>query len=357
MKRYIALLLGLGVLGFLIFGCDTIIEPEQTVLETGKAETVTDGEVNKKWMVPFRGRNATWESVAFAPIPEDGLIQITGAIEGTATPLGRFQGVDLILFEWSGDPYDPETWVIGDYVSNTSTYTAANGDELYAESGEDGYYDFDPDNQDAPWDWHGSGLRIVGGTGRFENAEGWYDLWGTGTLDMDPPHGTADVEGEIYFGKMAPFRGSGTYYYAAPPNIEEDEVEIVVALEGTVTRLGHFQGVETYRFSFDPDGSMGMLGDYLSHSSIYTAANGDELHIEGCVVEHCTVHDWYEPPVHGFSLTGVHLVGGTGRFANAVGGYDFSVNKNAPDDPGGTWEIEGGISIARPWLDTLRPGR
>ena len=140
---------------------------------------------------------------------------------------------------------------------------------------------------------------------------------------------------------MLPFRGSGTWWYAAPPNIEGNVVVLVVGLEGRATHLGRFQGVETYRFSIDPE--LG-IGDYLSHSAIYTAANGDELQMKGCVDEHGSVHNFYEPLGTGFSLTGVHIVGGTGRFENAVGGYDFWVNKSDPTDPGGTWKLEGEIS-------------
>ncbi len=144
---------------------------------------------------------------------------------------------------------------------------------------------------------------------------------------------------------MVPFRGSGTWWYAADePIIEGNEVVLVVGLEGRATHLGRFQGVETFRFSYDLDGVMGMIGDYLSHSSTFTAANGDELQMKGCVDEHGSVHNFYEPLGTGFSLTGVQLVGGTGRFENAVGGYDIWVNKNDPYDPGGTWELEGEIS-------------
>ena len=96
-----------------------------------------------------------------------------------------------------------------------------------------------------------------------------------------------------------------------------------------------------------------MLGDYLSLRSIYTAANGDELHIEGCVDDDSKLSWILDETGAVFSLTGVRIAGGTGRFENAEGGYDFWVNKSHPDDPGGTWELEGWIST----VGSARRGR
>ena len=149
--------------------------------------------------------------------------------------------------------------------------------------------------------------------------------------------------------KMVPFRGSGTYWYAGPPEviveiIDGEEVLVLVAvvkLEGRATRLGRLEGFETWRFRFDPEGPDGMFGDYLSHESTWIAANGDELHNEGSV-EHGSVHEFYEPLGTGFSLTGVRIMRGTGRFENAAGWYDFWVTPTS--DFGGTWEFEGEIS-------------
>jgi len=170
----------------------------------------------------------------------------------------------------------------------------------------------------------------------------------SGKTDMTEHNALKRVQAETVTDgdvKMVPFRGSGTWWYAAPPKFEEDEVEIVVALEGTATHLGRFQGVETYRFSYDPDGVSDMLGDFLSLSSIYTAANGDEL--EGYVDDDSKLSWILDDTGAVFSLTGVRIAGGTGRFENAAGWYDFSVNKSHPDDPGGTWELEGGISFGK----------
>jgi hypothetical protein len=342
MKRYIALLLGLGVLGFLIFGCDTIVEPEQTVLETGQAETVTDGDFGKK-MVPFRG-SGTYEFAGLDIV--DGVVVLEVEIEGRATRLGRLEGFETMRFSY--DPDGPDG-LFGDYLSSSSTWIAANGDELHDEGSVE-HGSVLQYHEPLGTGFSLTGVRIVGGTGRFENAVGWYDIW----INHTPggTSGTWELEGEISYGKMKPLRGGGTYEFAGLPDvipeiIDGEEVLVLVAvveLEGRATRLGRFQGVETWRFRFDPHGPDGAFGDYLSHESTWIAANGDELHNEGSV-EHGSVHEFHEPLGTGFSLTGVRIVGGTGRFENAVGWYDFWVNHN-PDDgePGGTWEFEGGIS-------------
>ena len=170
----------------------------------------------------------------------------------------------------------------------------------------------------------------------------------SGTPDMSDhialKSGQAETATFGNVGKMVPFRGSGTWHYLEfSPDFAEEQIEIVVALQGTATHLGRFHGVETYHFKFMMINENLVPTEYLSHSSIYTAANGDELHNEGSV-EHGSVHEFHEPPGTGFSLTGVSIMGGTGRFENAEGGYDFWVNKSHPDDPGGTWRLVGGIS-------------
>ena len=144
--------------------------------------------------------------------------------------------------------------------------------------------------------------------------------------------------------KMVPFRGSGTWQYTAfLPDFDEMEIEIIVEMEGNATHLGRFQGEMTALFKFDLVEGLPVPNEYLSHSSIFTAANGDELHNEGSV-EHGSVHEFYKPHGTGFSLTGVQFVGGTGRFENAAGEFVLLVNKSDPLDPGGTWIMEGEIS-------------
>jgi len=171
-------------------------------------------------------------------------------------------------------------------------------------------------------------------------------IFGCDTIvDQEPIHDVlkkGQAENVTDVGKMVPFKGKGTWEYAAPPDIG-DEVVIIVLIEGTATHLGRFEALWTARFSFDYEGMLGFIGDYLSHSGIFTAANGDELYDEGDASTG-TEHDFYEPLGTGFLMTGIHLVGGTGRFENAEGLYDLSVNVSEDDPFVGTWEIEGEIS-------------
>ena len=67
------------------------------------------------------------------------------------------------------------------------------------------------------------------------------------------------------------------------------------------------------------------------------------MHFEGCAVEYGSELILFDDG-SGFSVTGVQLVGGTGRFENAEGWYDIWVTFSAELDGTGTWEIEGEIS-------------
>lgn len=148
--------------------------------------------------------------------------------------------------------------------------------------------------------------------------------------------------------KMVPFRGSGTYQYVDfIPDFELQQIEIVVALEGTLTHLGRFRAVERYHFEFIIMEDALVPTAYLSHSATYTAANGDELYIEGSG-ELGSELVWYSDDTGiGFSLTGVWIAGGTGRFGNAEGWFDLWINRSAdPEATGGIWELGGEISSA-----------
>lgn len=146
--------------------------------------------------------------------------------------------------------------------------------------------------------------------------------------------------------KMVPFKGKGTYKYIKYlPDFEKMEIEITVAIEGTATQLGRFQGEMSVLFEFMLIDEMPVPTGYLSHSGKFTAANGDELHNDGSA-DNGTYLEFTMPPGSGFSLTGIHIVGGTGRFENAVGKFVLLVSRDPydPAPPGGTWEIEGQIS-------------
>ena len=146
--------------------------------------------------------------------------------------------------------------------------------------------------------------------------------------------------------KMVPFRGSGTWQYAAEPGEAEDEDVLVffIAIEGTATHLGRLQGYETAQLKvFWMEDGLPVPYAYVSEYTIFTAANGDEMHFEGCAVEYGSELILFDDG-SGFSVTGVQLVGGTGRFENAEGWYDIWVTFSAELDGTGTWEIEGEIS-------------
>ena len=164
--------------------------------------------------------------------------------------------------------------------------------------------------------------------------------------------------GKVKDVKMVPFKGKGTWQInpvLTGPISSEDEFVYVVALEGTATHLGRFQGEIAMLFEFMLiDGTPVPIG-YLSHSGRFTAANGDELHNEGSAGPQGPVMEFSEPPGSGFSLTGIPIVGGTGRFENAVGEFVLLVSRDPydPAPPGGTWELEGQIST----VGSTRRGR
>ncbi len=150
-------------------------------------------------------------------------------------------------------------------------------------------------------------------------------------------------------GNMVPFKGKGTWQAVEFifPDPDVMEMEIVVEFEGTATHLGRFQAVWTGRYIFILVDDAPVPTEYLSHSDMYTAANGDKLYGVGSVDEG-TEHFPDDDGI-GFLLTGIDIVGGTGRFEGAEGCYELlTIATVGFPFPGGTWELEGEIS---------RPGR
>jgi len=187
MKRYIPLFLGLAVLGLFIFGCDAIVDQEPI------HPTFTDIEGNVGKMVPFKG-SGTWEAVDFLfPYPEGVMeMYVVVEFEGTATHLGRFEAV------WKGrytfivvDDFPVPT----DYLSSSTIYTAANGDELYDKGCVNDGTEYFPEEDGLSFFM--TGIRIEGGTGRFENAVGSYELTCIATVGFPSPGGTGEFEGVI----------------------------------------------------------------------------------------------------------------------------------------------------------------
>jgi len=168
------------------------------------------------------------------------------------------------------------------------------------------------------------------------------------------PDAPLEARQDAILEKMVPFKGSGTWQAVAfsEPDFENMEIEITVETEGTATHLGRFESVWTARYSFILVNGDLIPTEYLSHSTIYTAANGDELYTGGCVDKGTE----YFPEEDGLSffMTGVSIVGGTGRFEGAEGYYDFLVKATEGlPFPGGTWELEGEIST----VGSTRGGR
>ena len=122
------------------------------------------------------------------------------------------------------------------------------------------------------------------------------------------PGGTGDA------GTMVPFRASGTWQF-----------------QGTGTHTGRLQGVETIHRSTD--------GEYLSHSVMLTAANGDTLHFQRCR-DRGTEPTYYDDDT--FVGVGTELVGGTGRVMDATGWY--TIRGTGWQIGEGTYSVEGEIS-------------
>lgn len=100
--------------------------------------------------VPFKGQA---ELTLTGAVPIGDNLELTAIASGQATHLGRYTRTETVLV----DPF-------GVFIEGTITFTAANGDELYAEvSG--GFTS--PDLSTA----EGSYV-FAGGTGRFEDASG-----------------------------------------------------------------------------------------------------------------------------------------------------------------------------------------
>jgi len=106
---------------------------------------------------------------------------------GTATHMGRFLGTATNCMDYSGPP-------VVAIMSQTTIIQAANGDLLFAQGtvGDDPPIElvFDP----GVWYMIGPSL-VTGGTGRFQNASGWFML--RGDYSMGPGGGDYIIEGRI----------------------------------------------------------------------------------------------------------------------------------------------------------------
>jgi hypothetical protein len=112
--------------------------------------------------VPFKGRSSgVVTAVGFDPVAGIAYFHLEG--EGQATHLGRFTVTgDVAVDVATGTPQG--TW----------TLTAANGDQLFLAMGRRGIF---------------GAFTVVGGTGRFQGATGYYEQ----IITFAVPLGTADI--------------------------------------------------------------------------------------------------------------------------------------------------------------------
>jgi hypothetical protein len=146
--------------------------------------SATPGKDSVPNLVPFKGAGTWWYVDEGDPSPCQNLTDFPYVIpvfsegEDTSTHLGRAKIAVTQCYGWDGS-YPPAPV----FLSHSVTFTAANGDRLF---GYGSVYD------DPPVMGFQDGLtyellpiRLVGGTGRFRNAEGWFRLTGDFSFGSD----------------------------------------------------------------------------------------------------------------------------------------------------------------------------
>jgi hypothetical protein len=141
------------------------------------------GHGNVVKMVPLKVEGTWWWSTeGDHGVCGEGVVTYPLAFEGTGTHLGRVTGTVTHCCM-------PD----GTFQSHTMMMVGANGDILYTHGtpAADGTEwilapDFDS--------WEILTVPLVGGTGRFQNVTGWYDLSGNGFASMV---GSFTLEGMI----------------------------------------------------------------------------------------------------------------------------------------------------------------
>ena len=129
--------------------------------------------------VPIKVKYAgTFELTPGDPSPCEG-VPITDTLTGTGSHLGRLTATYPHCVNFAAGTF-----------SGTATFTAANGDQLFVVLG--GSADDPTCMTICGVDFTGT---IIGGTGRFEGAEG--TLTGTGTVDLNASTITAQLTGTI----------------------------------------------------------------------------------------------------------------------------------------------------------------
>ena len=170
-QRSIGAWLGLSVLAVVASGAELRAQPHVTP------------------ELPLKGSASS--IVTFEYDWTDPMFPITTILEG----VGTMSHLGLSESRWTHNP----PFVLPNYMNGQVVFTAANGDELRGEYGDD------PSLTD------GYTVSIVGGTGRFEDATGTIGVsivalegeWGDDGLPIQPWYAWSDLEGTISYSRAS----------------------------------------------------------------------------------------------------------------------------------------------------------
>lgn len=163
----------------LAFACtdNTPIEPELSLSPEMSVAQARGGMGDVVEMVPFKVKGTWWyasdgDASICDEVPGTAAIQFI-EWEGTATHMGKVTGTNINCL----GPGDPMT---RPFLAQGGTITAANGDVLMA-FGDEVTLSIFPD-----YSFEIGPVSFVGGTGRFKNATGWYQLYGEDAIGAGP---------------------------------------------------------------------------------------------------------------------------------------------------------------------------
>ena len=134
--------------------------------------------------------------------------------------------------------------------------------------------------------------------------------------------------------KSVPFKGTWTGVTVSADPANFPVVAVVSDGEGQLTHLGRY-------FMTSPHTTDVFTGETIG-DQIFTAANGDQL------TAFCEGFPQFQPGGNVVGTLACEITGGTGRFADASGSYEFFLNAAPlPDRPGFATEaqINGHISF------------
>jgi hypothetical protein len=168
------------------------VQPEPEVAPELAMALARGGPGNVVKMVPLKSKGTMW----FVADGDDGPChdvpgwEATSFIEseGTMTHMGRIAST---FTNCMGEGLFLQRPLLAQFA----TSRAANGDLLYSQglaADTDMPFSFIVNYSD--WSWETRNVRIVGGTGRFENATGW---WGCSGDNILAPRSNWTCEGEI----------------------------------------------------------------------------------------------------------------------------------------------------------------